>query len=419
MIGSLSTRTNLTALIENKKLPNALILSGDNGIGKTSMAYALALEIMCGCGEPDCEICKEITEQLWEYRDRALTGVYEFDLGKNRDDNYVDNVLDVFRISGKKVIILDEIQNLSQMNMTKFLKSFERVEEDTYVIICTTELYKLNTGIVSRCEVFELTPPNTLELASYLETICRLEHVEHSREAIYIIAKMKYRVRDAISSLETIININGRVTAEGVREYFGKSNYDYPTKYLTACKNTSPYALLFLLKEIKEDIGLYKFTVALKEMLVDAIYARYGISPLFMNEAESAELRKVISNFTTEEITEILRDVGRLQNRSNLDREIILINLGFALSNGSLLKKVSLDEEKKVSKATQEQNMLSDNVSLVKSVDSLNGFTLETQSEINDEVVEKSTRIVDAPEILGQLNNIFGYDGGEIDDSES
>lgn len=419
MIGSLNVRTSLTTLLENKKLPNAIILSGDNGIGKTSMAYSIAYELRCGCGSPVCEICNEAIEQLWEYREKSLTGIYEFDLGKNRDETYVDNVLDVFRFAGKKIIILDEIQNLSQMNMTKFLKSFEKLDEDTYIIICTTELYKLNTGITSRCEVFELTPPSTVELAAYLESICRAEGVNYARDGVYMIAKMKHRVRDAVNSLETIINISGEVHAETVRDYFGKSNYENAIEFLKASKQSSPYALLYLLQSIKESVGLYKFTSSLKEMLIDSVYARYGIKPLFMSEDDSNVLKKTISLFTTEELTEILKEVGRLQNRSNIDREIILINLGFALSNGSLMKKVGVTEEKKVRKQNEQKHMLGERDLSQQEHMGTVGFTLDTGGELgnSDEIDPQKVQIVDENEILNIVGNLFK--GGVIVEDEN
>jgi DNA polymerase-3 subunit gamma/tau len=410
MIGSLNVRTSLTTLIKNGKLPNAIILTGDNGIGKTSIAYNLAIKIICGCGKDDCEICKEIKEQLWNYKERSLTNVYEFDLAKDKEDIYVDSIMDVFRISGRKVVILDEIQQLSNTNMSKFLKSFEKLDEETYVIICTTALYKLDSGIISRCEVFEMQAPNTFELAAYLETICRMEGVQFERQAIYAIALTKYRVRDALKSLETIISINNSARMKDVMEYFGKSDKSYPIKFLKACKESSPYALLFLLKDIKEDIGLYKFTVALKETLVDSIYSRYGVKPTFSSDEDNKELKVLTSLFTAEELSYLLKQVDRMNSKSNTDREIVLINLGFALSNGNLMNKSGINEEKKFLKKSSETNMLSEDVDLKETLEVPKGFTIETKSELSDGKKSKNLNqqvIVEDLESLKFLDGLF------------
>ena len=410
MIGSSNVRVSLTKLLESGKFSNTIILSGDNGIGKTSMAYSIAYKLMCGCGEQTCSICPPIEQQLWENKKNVLTDVYEFDLGKDRDERFVDRVIDVFKIAGKKVIILDEIQNLSQMNMTKFLKTFETIEEDTYLIICTTELYKLNSGIISRCNVYELTPPSTMELASYLETICRMESVNFSREAIYAIANIKYKVRDALLTLETVINLYGSVNTEEVREFFGKDEGEYAIQFLELCKNSSPYGILELLKKVKEDIGIHKFTVSLKEMIVDCVYSRYNVIPVLQTEQQMQVLGTVINRYSTEELMHTLREVEKFQGRSNIDKEIILINLAFALSNGSILKKVGAEEES-IEKRKQEKPELKEGVLLgVQSKDSeKSSFTFETPSVLGNEKKENKEVIIDNEEGLWDtLEDIFG-----------
>lgn len=414
MIGSLNVRTSLSTLLKNKKFPHAIILCGDNGIGKTTAAYCCTAKLICGCGKPECEVCKELTEQLWEYKNRSFTNVYEFDLGQHKDDSdYIDSIFETFLIAGRKVLIIDEIQYLKNSDMGKFLKTLERLDEETYVIFCTTELYKINTGIVSRCEVFELQVPNTFELAAYLETVCRIEGVKYDREGIYALAKMKYRVRDAIGSLETIININGGATKQDVMNYFGKANNKYPIEFLKATKESSPYVLLFLLEKIKEDIGLFKFTTALKEMLVDSVYAKYDVKPLFASDEDLVELKRIISIFTTEEVTHILKEVDRIQGKSNLDREIVLINLGFALSNGSLLRKSGVAEEKKFLKKMSESSMLENDRNLQDPMEETVGFTLEMRSEIGGnsdsqpKEVKRFERITDETSALAAVDALF------------
>lgn len=382
MIGSTNIRHSLTTLLEKNRMPNSVILAGDNGIGKTSMAYSLAYNLICGCGEKDCPKCPPIEKQLWGRQRVGFTDVYEFDLGKDRDDRFVDSVLDTFKISGRKVIILDEIQNLSQMNMTKFLKTFENLGEDTYLIICTTELYKLNNGIISRCQSFELTPPSPTELAGYLESVCRTEGVRFERPAVYTLAKLKYRVRDALRTLETVIDVYGKVYSEDVRKYFGKGDSDLAIQYLKSCKEDSPYRILDLIQKVKEGEGLFKFTESLKETLLDTVYLKYNIKPDFLSDTQVSEVRAMLNKFTSEEITLILARFDRFGGRSNLDREIALVNLAFSISNGTLFKKVGVEEEVKVKKEDSKPKLKDGNTSKGE-VKRLNkGFTFDSPSTL-------------------------------------
>lgn len=406
MVGSLNVRNNLSELIKKKKLKNCMIFYGDNGIGKTSLAYTVAYYARCGCGV--CDVCQSVVRQLWENQPSSITDIYEFDLGKHREDSkYIDKVLDTFQISGRKVIILDEIQALDPNKMPKFLKTFETISDDTYLIICTTELWKINTGIISRCELYELTPPTTVELASHLETICRMEGVRFDREGLYALAKVKFRVRDAVNSLESIIDIYGQAFLEDVREYLGKSDNALPIEFLRSTKESSPYALMGILQKASDSVGIHKFSMALKETVKDCMYARYGIKPLFQTEEQMKVLRNVFSKFSTEEIACILETVEGLQHKNAIDKEISLIRLGFQLSNGTLLKKIGAEEEAIVKRSELKPQLEDGNVDLQDlSGSNVKGFQLDSPSELGVNNGD-SIKITGEEDLQNIVNSIF------------
>lgn len=416
VIGSLPVRTALTTLLDKEKLPQCIIFNGDNGIGKTSLAYATTHRLMCGCDKEisDCEVKR----QLWGREDLSLsTNIYEIDLGKNRDDLFIDNVVDLFRIRGKKVIILDEIQNLSKINMTKFLKTMDNIDEETYLIICTTELHKLDTGIISRSEVFTLSPPSVIELATHLEMICRVTNNKFSREAIMLIAKSKYRVRDAIRSLETILDVYGEVTVEGVREYFGKMGVEEQLKYLKSCKNNSPYEMLFLLNEIQQTTGMYNFTEGFKEFMLNAVYIKNGIRPQQYLDEEVQEIYELLTDFNMEELSEILYRINRMPQKTNIDRQIGFVNLGLAISGGKLLNKLDLVESRKAEVKYFEPE-LDTSLKLGNEVQQ-NSFTLNSPATNPENIEESPTPKIDlfSDDDLEAIKEIFNQKG-EVEDGE-
>lgn len=377
MIGSTSVRTTLSTLVKKDKVPNILIFHGDNGIGKTTLAYALTHDIMCGCNE---EVC-DVRNQLWHRHDLSLqTNIYEVDLGKDRDEAFIDNIVDLFRIKGKKVIILDEIQNISKINMTKFLKTMDNIDKDTYLIICTTELYRLDNGIVSRSEVFTLNPPSVVELATHLETICRYLNVRFSRNAIMLIAKNKYRVRDALRTLETIVDTYGNVEIEGVREYFGKVGIENQMKFLNACRKDSPYDLLFLLNDIQQQEGMYNFTEGFKEFLLNGVYIQNGIKPPQYLEEEISDIYHTLKHFSLDELSEIIYRIENMPQKTNIDRQIAFVCLGLDINKGNLLNKINKVENKKAEIKQFEPKLGNDLI-----IENTNSsFTLESESSLPD-----------------------------------
>lgn len=359
MIGSANVRAKVENYLDNNKFPSSSIIAGDFGLGKTTLAKIVAMRLSCGCLDENCKICKSLISQLYGGKNlEQLTNVFEFDLGKNRDEMFVDKVLNTFRIKGNKVIILDEIQNLPPNMVAKFLKTFENLEEGTHLIIATTDPYKLGMGIISRCEMFELTPPTVAELAAHLESICRQEQIEgYTREGIYMLANEEYRVRDAVKVLGSIINLYGNVNAHTVKEYYGKEEQDFPVEFLTLCKEQSPYKFLNFIEERRMDMGLSKFIDSIKTTMADSINSKYGVRPSLVSKEEENELIIFANKFTSSELISLTRRLETFRNMSNTDMRNALMNLAFDISNGEIIRKVDIGESLRVERELQEEEL--------------------------------------------------------------
>lgn len=405
IVGLHAVKTTLSTLIQKGKLPNIIILHGDNGIGKTSLAYVLAHEIMCGCNELNCEV----RQQLWERKDLSLsTNIHEVDLGKDRDDLFIDTVVDLFNIKGKKTIILDEIQNTSKINMTKFLKTMDNIDKETYLIICTTELYKLDNGIISRSEVFSLNPPTVVELSTHLEAICRNVGVSFDRNAIILIAKNKYRIRDALRTLETVIDTYNEVSITGVRQYFNQVGVEKQIKFLEACRNESPYELLFMLNDVQQQEGMYSFTEGFKEFLLNGIYIRNGIKPSQYLDEEIMKINEILLHFNLDELSEIIYRIENMPQKTNIDRQIGFVNLGLAISKGKLLKRLDNVEQRKAEIAHFEPEL--GEQSIINNIKEANVFTFDSESTIplsSDTVIKDKSLNVDLGMDISEISNLF------------
>lgn len=228
--------------VQHDKLSHAYLFCGSRGTGKTSCAKILAKAVNCLSpknGNPccKCEACLSI--------DRGIaTDVIEMDAASN---NGVDNVRDLkdeiaFTPAQLKyrVYIIDEVHMMSASAFNALLKTLE--EPPTYVIfiLATTELHKLPSTIVSRCQRFDFKRLSTDALMSRLYHISEREGFTLTEDAARMIARGALGgMRDAISLLELCAGGGGVIDAEAVSAAVGAGGRELAYRMLSAIARAS------------------------------------------------------------------------------------------------------------------------------------------------------------------------------------
>lgn len=229
------------------KVSHAYLFCGSRGTGKTSCAKIMAKAVNClnpKNGNPcnECEACKSINQGI-------ATDVIEMDAASN---NGVDNVRDikeevVFTPAALKyrVYIIDEVHMLSPSAFNALLKTLEEPPSHVIFILATTELQKLPSTIISRCQHYDFRRLSMKSLVERMQFIAENEGLNLEASGALLIARMAQGgMRDAISLLElcagdggvideaTVTSVLGVGTRssvfELVRSVFSK---DYPAIY--------------------------------------------------------------------------------------------------------------------------------------------------------------------------------------------
>ncbi|MBR0454775.1 MAG: DNA polymerase III subunit gamma/tau, partial [Clostridia bacterium] len=214
---------------ENNKFSHAYLFCGSRGTGKTTCAKILAKAVNCEAsvnGSPcnKCASCLAIDAG-------TATDVLEMDAASN---NGVDNIRDirdevVYTPSALKyrVYIVDEVHMLSGSAFNALLKTLEEPPSHAVFILATTELHKLPSTIVSRCQRYDFRRIATDTLVKRLSHIADSEGISYDSDALRIIAKMAQGgMRDAISLLELCAGNRERITAELVNDTLGVGGRD-------------------------------------------------------------------------------------------------------------------------------------------------------------------------------------------------
>ena len=194
--------------ILSKNLPNAYLLSGIRGVGKTTTARLIAKAINCKknfiqgekCNPGEYCSCKEINEfknlDVIEIDGAQHTGV-------DSTKELIASCMYAPTTVKYKVIIADEFQMLSKSSFAALLKTLEEPPPHLKFVFCTTEVKKIPITIISRCQRFDLHRVSIKDLLENLNKISEIENGKISEGALILIAKAaEGSVRDSLSLLD-------------------------------------------------------------------------------------------------------------------------------------------------------------------------------------------------------------------------
>jgi len=177
------------------KIPHAFLIQGSSGTGKTTVGRIIKAEL--GCSEAD---------------------YHEFN---SSDTRGIDTIREIQQRSkfapidgAVKVYLLDEIHMATGPSQEASLKMLEDTPDNVFFILCTTNPEKLRKALKSRCTTIQMSPLNSRDMATLLNSILKTEKVPKSPELIKaIIANSDGSPREAVKLLDSIIDIDNDTDA--------------------------------------------------------------------------------------------------------------------------------------------------------------------------------------------------------------
>ena len=212
------------------RIPQAWILTGVRGVGKTTTARILARGL--NYQPPEGEGGPTVTMPSEGVHCRAIIesrhiDVLEMDAASHTGVDDVRAINEGVRyapVSARyKVYIIDEVHMLSKSAFNAFLKTLEEPPPHAKFIFATTDIRQVPVTILSRCQRFDLRRVESSVMIAHLAKICGLEGVEIDPEALSLVARAaEGSVRDALSLLDqAIAHGAGKVDGEIVRSMLG------------------------------------------------------------------------------------------------------------------------------------------------------------------------------------------------------
>ena len=232
LIGQEVMAQAITNAIKLGKTPNAYLLTGIRGVGKTTTARLIAKSLNClknidekiNCTADNfCDSCVEIINS-------SHMDILEMDAASKTGIDDVRELIENAKYSPTsaefKIFIIDEVHMLSKQAFNGLLKTLEEPPSKLKFILATTEVRKIPVTILSRCQRFDLKRVSQEKLFLHLKSIAEKEKGSISESALQLIAKASEgSVRDAISLLDRALitqNINSKeIQAQEVRLMLG------------------------------------------------------------------------------------------------------------------------------------------------------------------------------------------------------
>jgi len=231
LIGQEVMAQTITNAIKLGKTPNAYLLTGIRGVGKTTTARLIAKALNCVKNFTEGEKCKSGEYcHCTEIVNSNHMDILEMDAASKTGIDDIRELIENAKYSPTsakfKIFIIDEVHMLSKQAFNGLLKTLEEPPPRLKFILATTEVRKIPVTILSRCQRFDLKRVNLEKLFLHLKSITKKENGSMSDSALQLIARASEgSVRDAISLLDrTLISQyihNKEIQDQDVRQMLG------------------------------------------------------------------------------------------------------------------------------------------------------------------------------------------------------
>jgi DNA polymerase-3 subunit gamma/tau len=234
LIGQDAMVRTISNAFEAGRIPQAWILTGVRGVGKTTTARILARGLNYQLPDGSIKAPTVRMPQLGIHCGAIIESrhvdVLEMDAASHNGVDDIRQINDAVRYgpvdARYKVYILDEVHMLTNQAFNALLKTLEEPPPHAKFVFATTEIRQVPITVLSRCQRFDLRRVEADRLVGHLEGILAKEGVAAEVEALTLIARAaEGSVRDALSLIDQAIShvggAGGAVRAEDVRAMLG------------------------------------------------------------------------------------------------------------------------------------------------------------------------------------------------------
>lgn len=334
-IGNEKMKESIFRNLSSGKRPQIIMMTGDSGCGKTTMARLLAKEYSCehrddvtgACGV--CASCETISDYIATGDTSILTNIREVNVSDQSGKNDLNDVLEDMQIPAFgdewKVYIFDECHKASDGLQNALLKIVEEPPAQVLMIFCTTNPERMIETFRNRVQLeLKVSKPSVKELGGLLKKVCDTEGVEYDTKGLEFIANRgELTIRTALQNLQKVVNEQGSAKYDNAIKVFDEIANTIIIDFFKALKKRDTLSYVTILTNIKKKMELSLFITELKNFVKRGIYTLNGIQQDGVSDNELYVYQSLFGDLSITDICGLLSKILSFRQES-LELELIM-----------------------------------------------------------------------------------------------
>lgn len=304
--------------------PKFSLFTGPSGTGKSSIAELCAMTLSCSnslvdpCG--NCDNCKSFKEGhsriIKKYNMAKM-------LGKKDIISVLDEIFEFESINGMTIYILEEVHVLKDNEQSPFLEELTRIPDDVYIMMCTTQPYKVLSEIRNRAITFNCEVPTNTQCREFIKKTCKTAGVPVPPDSTLrtLVEVCENTPRKIISTIQ-LFSSGEQLSAQKLAEFFGLADEKVYVDLLENLQSsTSFYEYANFIESFSDtDVSAVKLVKGFDNFMVDVLLERSSRHKFTLMQ-ESERLTEICNRLGEAGVLKIMnfiakRDYNSVRNES-------------------------------------------------------------------------------------------------------